>query len=75
MITYTLRERVVSDDELLIPDENKVFKGGYIAIVKYNTYLNAWCDKEHIKRFRSHKALNNFLKKNYTQEELEELGF
>ena len=65
MIQFILRENVLSDDLLILTDKNKVFKGNYIAIVKQYNYLNAWCDKETIKLFRSKKSLCNFLNKNY----------
>ena len=65
MKTITLRENVVSDDVLHIADENKVFKGGYVAVLEYNTYLNEWCDKKHYKRFKKFKTLENYIDKNY----------
>jgi hypothetical protein len=65
MDCYILKENVLSDNLLMLPDENKVFKGGYIAIMKEYTFLNAWNDRENIKRFRSEKQLNSYLKKNY----------
>jgi len=65
MDCYILKENVLSDNLLMLPDENKVFKGGYIAIMKEYTFLNSWTDKASIKRFRSEKQLNSYLKKNY----------
>ncbi len=65
MQTYTLKENVLSDDELLLPTEGKVFKGGYIAILKIYTYQNEWSDKESIKKFKSETAFQKFLSKNY----------
>lgn len=73
MQQFILRERVVSDDVLMLSDKGKVFKGGYIAIVEYNTFQNAWQDRKHTKKFRSQERLNSFLKKNYTEEEIEDL--
>lgn len=75
MQQFVLRERVVSDDILTVSDEGKVFKGGYIAIVEYNTFQNAWQDKRHVKRFRNRERLNAFLNKNYTEEEICYLEF
>ena len=63
MKQFILKENVVSDDVLSISDKNKVFKGGYKAIVEYNTFLNSWQDKKHIKYFRSENSLIKFLKK------------
>lgn len=65
MQTYILKENVLSDDELLLSDEGKVFKGGYIAILKIHRFLNAWCDKQEIKRFKSERQLQKYLNKNY----------
>jgi hypothetical protein len=65
MTTYILKENVLSDDELLLADKGKIFKGGYIAILKIHSYLNAWCDQQEIKRFRSEEQLQKYLDKNY----------
>lgn len=67
MQTYILKENVLTDNELLLPDEGKVFTGNYIAIVKEYTYQNAWSDKETVKRFRSEKELKKYLSKNYPE--------
>jgi len=75
MQQFILRERVVSDDILTVSDEGKVFKGGYIAIVEYNIFQNAWQDKKYVKRFRNRERLNAFLNKNYTEEEICDLEF
>ena len=61
METYLLKENVLSDDVLHLATENKVFKGGYIGIVEFFTFASAWCDKKHIKRFRTEKSLDKFL--------------
>jgi hypothetical protein len=71
MQQFILRERVLTDDVLTVSDEGKVFKGGYIAIVEYNTFQNAWQDTKHTKKFRSRERLISFLEKNYTEEELD----
>lgn len=73
MQQFILRQRVVSDDVLTLSDKGKVFKGGYIAIVEYNTFQNAWQDKKHIKKFRSRERLDAFLNKHYIEEEIEDL--
>lgn len=67
MITYILKENVLSDNLLIMPDENKVFKGNYIAVIKEYTFQNAWSDRESIKRFRSEKVLLQYLNKNYPE--------
>jgi hypothetical protein len=67
MQTYILRENVLLDNTLYLADENKFFKGGYIAIIKEYTYQNSWTDKESIKRFKSENYLNKYLNKNYPE--------
>ena len=74
MNSYLLRENVLTDNVLLVSDKGKVFKGGYIAIVKENTFQNAWQDKESIKRFRNKTSLYKYLDKNY-KEVVEEFDF
>jgi hypothetical protein len=61
---------VLSDNTLYIAEENKIFKGGYVALLKEYTFANAWCDKESVKRFRSKERLTNYLSRNYAKEEL-----
>ena len=70
METIILRENVLSDNTLYIAEENKIFKGGYVALLKEYTFANAWCDKESVKRFRSKERLTNYLSRNYAKEEL-----
>jgi len=65
MQSFILRECVLNDDTLILSDKGKIFKGGYIAFVKYYTFKNAWCNNEHIKRFRSKQSLLTFLNKRY----------
>ena len=67
METIILKDGVLNDDTLHIASEGKVFKGGYIAIIEYYTFQNAWCNKKHVKRFRSQDALNKYLVKNYPE--------
>ena len=67
METYLLKENVLSDDVLHLATENKVFKGGYIAIIEFFTFANEWCDKKHVKKFRTEKSLNSFLNRNYKE--------
>ena len=65
MKTYILQENCLSDNLLLIADKGKIFKGGYIAIIKEYTYKNEWSDKENMKKFRSHERLLQYINKNY----------
>lgn len=67
MTKYILKEGVLNDDILIISDEGKVFKGGYIAIIKYYTFRNHWCNDVNYIRFRSQKSLDKYLKKHYPE--------
>ena len=68
---FFLQENVLTDNILMIPDKGKVFKGGYIAIIKEYVFQNSWSDKEVIKRFRSEDRLNSYLSKKYSQAEVD----
>lgn len=70
METYILRENVLTDNVLLLASKGKVFKGGYIAIIKEFTYQDPWSDKETIKRFAKREKLDNYLNKNYPEFEI-----
>ena len=65
MRTYILQENVLTDNILLMPEDGQFFKGGYIAIIKEYTFLNAWNDKESVIKFRKEKRLTDYLLKNY----------
>jgi len=67
MQSYILQENVLTDDLLILPSENKIFKGNYIAIIKQYTFLNSWNDKLTIKKFRKQKSLDNYLSKKYPE--------
>ena len=64
---FLLRENVLTDNILVIPNKGKIFKGGYVAIIKEYQFQNSWSDKESIKRFRSIDRLNSYLDKQYPQ--------
>ncbi len=68
---FILRENVLTDNILVVPSKGKIFKGGYVAIIKENRFLNAWADKETVKRFRSKERLSSYLDKNYPQAEID----
>ena len=71
MREFFLRENVLTDNILLIPNKGKIFKGGYIGIIKEYEYQNSWSDKETIKRFRNINTLNTYLDKQYPQAEID----
>ena len=66
-----LKENVLTDNVLAIPDKGKIFKGGYIAIIKEYEFLNSWQDKEIIKRFRSVNRLQSYLNKVYPEADVD----
>ncbi len=68
---FMLQENVLSDNILVVPSKGKIFKGGYIAIIKENKYLNSWADKETVKKFKSKYRLNAYLNKQYPQVKLD----
>ena len=64
---FFLKENVLTDNILIVPNKGKIFKGGYIAIIKENRFKNAWADEETIKRFRSIERLIKYLDKQYPE--------
>lgn len=67
MLNYILKENVLSDDELIIPDEGKIFKGNYIAIIKEYSFETSWTDKLKVKKFRSEERLTKYLSTKYPE--------
>lgn len=66
MQEYILQENVLSDNTMLVADEGKIFKGGYVAIILEYGFLNSQCDKlSNIYKFRSKERLLKFLSKKY----------
>jgi hypothetical protein len=68
---FILQENVLSDNILVVPNSGKVFRGGYVALVKEYHYKNPWSDKEKIKRFKSKDALDAYLDKKYPQADVD----
>ena len=71
MQTFILQENVLTDNILLLADEGKIFKGGYVAIVQEFEFKNEWSDKEKIQKFRSVNALRKYIQKNYKNFEID----
>jgi hypothetical protein len=71
---FFLKENVLTNNILLIPSKGKIFKGGYIAIIKEYEFQNSWSDKETIKRFRNLNTLNTYLDKQYPETEIDFFG-
>ena len=65
MQSFILQENVLTDNLLLLADKGKIFKGGYIAILKEFESQNEWSDREKIKKFRSVNSLIKYIQKNY----------
>ena len=66
MQTLILQENTLTDNLLLLADEGKIFKGGYIAIIKEYEFSNSWSDREKPnKKFRSVNSLKKYIQKNY----------
>ena len=70
METYIIRENVLSDNILMLANENEIFKGGYVAILKEFSYQNAWSDKETKKKFRKRETLYKYLNRYYPEVEI-----
>jgi len=45
MNTFIVNERTLNDDVVHVADENKEFKGGYVAVLEYYTFANEWSDR------------------------------
>ena len=72
MQEFLLKENVLTDNILSLADDGKIFKGGYVAIIKEYVYQNPWSDREVIKRFRNKGTLIKYLDKNYPKFEFYE---
>ncbi len=64
---FILRENVLSNNILIVPNKDLIFKGGYIAVIKEYVYQSEWSDREIIKRFRNIDRLNKYLDKQYPE--------
>lgn len=71
MREFILRENVLTDNVLAVPDKGKIFKGGFIALISEFEFLNSWQDKEIITRFKSKDSLNKYLNKHYPQVDID----
>jgi len=68
---FFLKENVLTDNILMIPDTGKIFKGGYVAIVKEYEFETSWSDSEVVKRFRSIDRLTKYLDKKYPEADID----
>jgi hypothetical protein len=71
---FFLKENVLTDNILIVPNKGKIFKGGYIAIIKEYQFQNSWSDKEIVKRFRNKDRLISYLDKHYPQADIDGEG-
>jgi hypothetical protein len=67
MKQFILKERVLNDDTLFMPEEEMIFKGGYIGIIKEYSYQNDWSDSLRVRKFKSKKALLKHIEKTYPE--------
>jgi hypothetical protein len=65
MQTEIIKEGVLNDDILYIADENKIFKGGYAAILEYYTFQNSWSNQKQVKRFKTVENAYKFIDKTF----------
>ena len=70
MQTYILQENVLTDNILILCDENEILNDKYVAIIKEYSYATPWSDKETIKRFNKRETLFKYLNKNYPNVEI-----
>lgn len=59
--TWVINERVLTDDEVAIAPPGHTFKGGYVAVLTYHTYLNSNSDEPHVRRFRTFAAAARYI--------------
>lgn len=71
MREFILKENVLTDNVLGVPNKGMMFKGGFIAIIREFEFLNSWQDKEIITRFKSIDSLNKYLNKHYPQVDID----
>lgn len=69
-LQFVLQENALTDNLLHIPEDGKVFKGNYVAIIEEYVFLNSWSDRKIVKRFRKESTLNKYLDKNYPDFEM-----
>lgn len=76
MQQFILRENALTDNVLIVASKGKIFKGGYIAILKEYVFQNNWNDREILKKFKKENSLRKYLDINYKDcEYLSDLDF
>lgn len=65
MESTIINEGVLNDDILHVADENKVFKGDYVAILEYYIFQNSWSNRKVIKGFKTLENANKFISKTF----------
>jgi len=73
-LTYVLRENVLTDNILEVPEKGYIFKGGIVAVLKEYSFQNEWNDKLTIKKFKKQNSLLEYLNKNYQNLDLDFTG-
>lgn len=70
--TFTLMERVLTDDTVTWAPNGFTFDGGHTAVVTYHTFATAWSDDEHVQWFTTVAGAEAFIVERYgkTSDEL-----
>lgn len=69
--SFIVFQGVLNDDIVHIVDKGKMFKGGFIAVLEYYTYLNEWNNKKNYKYFRNLDTLKKYIDKKYNNPDIE----
>lgn len=69
--SYILFQGVLNDDIVYIANKGFNFKGGYVAVIEYYTFLNEWNNRKHLRYFRTLNALEKYIAKKYPNADIE----
>jgi len=64
---FLLQQNVLTDNILNVAGKGRIFKGGYVGIIKEYVFETSWSDRLIVKRFRSKERLLVYLEKKYPQ--------
>ena len=69
--SFIIYQGVLNDDIVHIVNKGKMFKGGFIAVLEYYTYLNEWNNKKNYKYFKNLNTLKKYIDKKYNNPAIE----